>query len=80
MKRIRHFALLTAAVIATACSEFGQRFYPASGQQINIGEDIAVAQTQYGKVRGYVLHDVFCFHGIPYGAPTSGENRFVTGK
>ena len=45
-------------------------------QQLFIGEDIAVAPTQYGKVRGYILRDVYTFLGIQYGAPASGENRF----
>lgn len=72
---------LTAAMALTAsCCQEGQRFYPASKQQVNIGEDIAVASTQYGKIRGYMLHDIYCFHGIPYGAPTSGENRFMPPK
>ena len=46
-------------------------------QQLYIGEDIAVAQTQYGKVRGYILRNIYTFYGIPYGAPTSGANRFM---
>ena len=45
-------------------------------QQLYIGEDIAVAQTQYGKIRGYILRNVYTFLGIQYGAPASGENRF----
>lgn len=60
-----------------SCSGPQGRVYPLSGQQVYIGEDIAVADTEYGKVRGYMLHDVYCFHGIPYGAPTSGQNRFM---
>lgn len=46
-------------------------------QQLFIGDDIAVAQTEYGKVRGYILRDIYQFKGIPYGASTSGKNRFM---
>lgn len=47
------------------------------GQQLFIGENIAVANTQYGKVRGYILHNLYQFKGIPYGANTTGKNRFM---
>ena len=40
-------------------------------QQLYIGDSIAVAQTQYGKVRGYLLSDIYTFCGIPYGASTA---------
>jgi len=46
-------------------------------QFLFIGDDIAIAQTSYGKVQGYVLNDVFTFLGIRYGADTSGKNRFM---
>ena len=42
-----------------------------------VGENIAVANTEYGKVRGYVLRGIHYFLGIPYGADTSGANRFM---
>src|SRR5690606_29945643 len=28
-------------------------------------------------VRGFILNDIFTFLGIPYGADTSGKNRFM---
>ena len=40
----------------------------------------AVANTQYGKVRGFVDGDVFTFKGIPYGQNTGGENRWLPAK
>jgi para-nitrobenzyl esterase len=47
------------------------------GPVLLIGDDIAVAPTQNGKVRGYVLRGIHYFLGIPYGADTSGANRFM---
>jgi para-nitrobenzyl esterase len=46
-------------------------------QILFIGDDIAVTDTIYGKVQGYILRDVYHFLGIPYGADTSGANRFM---
>lgn len=40
----------------------------------------AIAKTQYGKVRGFVDGGVFTFKGIPYGANTGGENRWLPAK
>lgn len=40
----------------------------------------AVANTQYGKVRGFVSGGVFTFKGIPYGQDTGGENRWLPAK
>ena len=47
------------------------------GPALQIGENIAVAETSYGKVRGFVLRGITTFLGIPYGADTSGANRFM---
>ena len=40
----------------------------------------AVANTQYGKVRGYVDGGVLTFKGVPYGQNTAGENRWLPAK
>src|SRR6187200_2370658 len=40
----------------------------------------AVAKTQYGKVRGYLEDGVLNFKGVPYGASTGGENRWLPAK
>src|SRR3954464_1349886 len=40
----------------------------------------AVAKTQYGKVRGYAEDSVLTFKGVPYGASTGGENRWLPAK
>ena len=47
------------------------------GQNLFIGDNIAITNTQYGKVRGYILRGINYFLGIPYGADTSGRNRFM---
>lgn len=51
--------------------------YNPDEQQLQIGDDIAIAQTQYGKIKGYILHGVYTYLGVPYGASTEGENRFM---
>lgn len=37
----------------------------------------AVANTAAGKVRGYTRNGTLTFKGIPYGASTAGDNRFM---
>ena len=40
----------------------------------------AIAKTQYGKVRGFLDGGVFTYKGVPYGATTAGENRWLPAK
>ena len=46
-------------------------------QILFIGDNIAIANTVYGKVKGFILRGITQFRGIPYGADTSGKNRFM---
>ena len=46
-------------------------------QVLFVGDNIAVATTTHGKIRGYILRGIHTFLGIPYGADTGGENRFM---
>jgi para-nitrobenzyl esterase len=61
----------------TSCASPSAKKEEGDGQVLFIGDNIAVADTQYGKVRGYVLRGINHFLGIPYGADTSGANRFM---
>jgi para-nitrobenzyl esterase len=47
------------------------------GPILLVGDNIAVAHTTCGKVRGFVLRGIHQFLGMPYGADTSGANRFL---
>ena len=81
MKRVL-FPLLSLLVLVTAASCCNnnegddENFFSRTDQQLYIGDNIAIANTQYGKVRGYIMRDTYTFLGIPYGASTAGENRF----
>jgi para-nitrobenzyl esterase len=51
---------------------------PENGEQLLfLGDDIAIANTVYGKVQGLILRGIYEFRGIPYGADTKGKNRFM---
>lgn len=47
------------------------------GQLLFVGDNLSIANTQYGKVRGFQLRGIHNFLGIPYGADTGGKNRFM---
>lgn len=75
---IRRFCLLfIVASYVTVFSCNRKTDNQSDNQQLYIGENIAVAETEYGKVRGYILRNIYQFKGIPYGANTAGKNRFM---
>ena len=69
-------ALSGAAAMAAPAAKDGMT-KGQDGPVLLVGDNIAVASTQYGKVRGYVLRGINYFLGMPYGADTSGVNRFM---
>ena len=69
--------IIIPALLAVAGCSGGNKAPVEDGPRLLIGDDIAITQTQYGKVQGYVLDGVYTYLGIPYGAPTGGENRFM---
>src|SRR5689334_18138115 len=79
----RREALLSATAsvvaVAAAASSSDVGTVQAAGGSCSTPRS-AVAKTQYGKVRGYVEDGVLTFKGVPYGAPTGGENRWLLAK
>jgi len=69
-------ALGTSSTAVTSCSSVANGT-EKDGQVLFIGDNIALAETMHGKVRGYQLRGINYFLGIPYGAGTSGPNRFM---
>jgi para-nitrobenzyl esterase len=39
-----------------------------------------IVETAFGKLRGSAKGGIFAFKGVPYGAPTSGANRFMPAR
>ncbi len=73
--------LFSSSTIAPSINESNET--PAAdndGQVLFVGDDIAIANTEYGKIQGYQLHGIYTFLGIPYGADTTGANRFMPPK
>ncbi len=70
--------LAAASLPITSCtSSVGKKKEEEDGQVIFIGDNIAIAETTNGKVRGFIHKDIYNFLGIPYGASTEGKNRFM---
>jgi para-nitrobenzyl esterase len=67
----------TSAISLTSCTSTSSKKEDEDGQILFIGDNIAVADTINGKVRGFIHRDIYNFLGIPYGANTTGKNRFM---
>ena len=74
------YAVLSGLVLMasfTSCSSSSQKGKTDDEPVLQIGDSIAIANTAYGKVKGYILNDTYTFLGIPYGANTGSKNRFM---
>ncbi|MGQ9621218.1 MAG: carboxylesterase family protein [Bacteroidales bacterium] len=66
-----------APLLVTGCKASSKFPVKYNDQVLFIGDNIAVTEKEYGKVKGYLLRGIYYFLGIPYGADTSGQNRFM---
>ena len=64
-KRGISVAVILVALTNIACSK--QNRLDNDNQQLFVGDDIAVAQTQYGRVQGFILRGIYNFRGIRMG-------------
>lgn len=76
---MRKLVLSAAAILClmASCAGGGSQAVQEDKQLLQVGDDIAIVNTTYGKIQGYIYKDVYTFLGIQYGAPTSGKNRFM---
>ncbi|MGW8317382.1 MAG: carboxylesterase/lipase family protein [Bacteroidales bacterium] len=60
-----------------SCSSTSGKTKPLPEQVLEVSENGAIVETKYGKIRGYRRNGIFTYKGIPYGASTTGRNRFM---
>jgi para-nitrobenzyl esterase len=74
---IAGFGLTSTGISSYAATGKQDATDPDDDQWVFIGKDYAQVDTVYGKVQGYIFKGIHTFLGIPYGADTSGKNRFM---
>lgn len=69
----------SASAVSEAAPQVGQRESqaPCERRKVVASDRVTVVETSAGKVRGFERSGVFIFKGVPYGASTSGANRFM---
>jgi para-nitrobenzyl esterase len=66
MKKLKTGILMSAALVAVACTSSVDRPAPAAGPALETSAKAATVQTVSGPVAGYVDDGVYTFKGIPY--------------
>ncbi len=54
-----------------------ERQAPCERTKVVASDEATVVETSGGKIRGFKRNGVYIFKGVPYGASTSGANRFM---
>ena len=70
LMRSRRDFLRESGLLLAVSSTGLTRLFAAEGSSVT-------AETAYGRVRGTETAGIKVFKGIPYGASTSGKNRFM---
>ncbi|TFH21851.1 MAG: carboxylesterase/lipase family protein [Bacteroidia bacterium] len=68
---------MASALPLAGCTSSADQPLENDEQVLFIGDDVAMAETMYGKVQGLILRGIYEFRGIPYGADAGGKNRFM---
>lgn len=68
------FATESGAILANAQYP---KISSATGDSISASSSGPYVETEYGRIRGCIRNGIHTFKGIPYGADTSGANRFM---
>src|SRR5579863_124942 len=66
-----------ASAAASPAAEGYPKPAPATGDTVRATDTNPVVETASGRIRGYVRNGIYAFKGVPYGADTSGANRFM---
>ena len=70
-------SFLGASAMAVAGTLLDGSWTRAEAQRVRGMAPSPAVETVHGRIRGYVDDGVYDFRGIPYGADTSGANRFM---